>query len=210
MFGHPRLRFAEGRAGTTIWVRTLLSHHSIKEKSMGHKLTTLIAGLIFAVLPIAALAQVTPGTILTGSFDQNLSSNHAQPGDPISISYVHSDNHDINGAKIYGHVASVQSAGQGRPGKIAFAYDKLVTRSGSTYAIAGYTSNMNVQTKNNAGKELLGAGAGALVGGLIGHGLGAIIGAAGGAVAAKNNRQNVLVPQGSSISVTVTRSRRQS
>jgi hypothetical protein len=177
---------------------------------MGHKLTTLIAGLIFAVLPLAALAQVTPGTILTGQFDQNLSSNHAQPGDPVSISYAHSDNHDINGAKIYGHVSSVQPAGQGRAGKISFQWDKLVTRSGSVYAIGAYTSNVNVQTKSNAGKELLGAGAGALVGGLIGHGVGALIGAAGGAVAAKNNRQNVLVPQGSSISVTVTRSRRQS
>jgi hypothetical protein len=177
---------------------------------MSKKLTTLFAGLVFAVLPLAALAQVTPGTILTGSFDQNLSSNHAQVGDTVTISNAHSDNHDINGAKIYGHVASVQPAGQGRPGKITFGYDRLVTRSGSVYAIRGYTSNVNVQTKNNTGKELLGAGAGALVGGLIGHGVGALIGAAGGAVAAKNNRQNVLVPQGSSISVTVTRSRRQS
>ena len=177
---------------------------------MGHKLTTIIASALFAVLPIAALAQVTPGTILTGSFDQNLSSNHAQVGDTITISNAHSDNHDINGAKIYGHVASVQAASQGRAGNISFAYDKLVTRSGSVYAISGYTSNMKVETKNNAGKELLGAGAGALVGGLLGHGVGALIGAAGGAAVAKNNRQNVLVPQGSTISVQVTRSRRQS
>jgi hypothetical protein len=177
---------------------------------MNRTLTGLAAAVILAVAPIAALAQLTPGTILSGTFDQNLSSNHAQVGDTVSISNAHSDNNDINGAKVYGHVASVQPAGQGRPGKITFAFDKVITRSGSTYAIQSYTTNVDVQTKSNAGKELGGAAAGALVGGLLGHGVGALIGAAGGAVAAKNNRQNVLVPQGSTISIRVIRSRRQS
>ena len=177
---------------------------------MNRMLTTIAATALLAVAPIAALAQLTPGTILTGSFDQNLSSNHTQVGDTVTISNAHSDNNDINGAKIYGHVASVQSASQGRAGKITFAFDKVATRAGSVYAIESYTTDVNVQTKSNAGKELGGAAAGALVGGLLGHGVGALIGAAGGAVAAKNNRQNVLVPQGSSISVRVVRSRRQS
>jgi hypothetical protein len=177
---------------------------------MVRKLTTIAASALFAILPIVALAQLTPGTILTGSFDQNLSSNHAQVGDTVTISNAHSENNDINGAKVYGHVSSVESAGQGRPGKIAFAFEKVAMRSGNVYSIQSYTTDVNVQTKSNAGKELGGAAAGALVGGLLGHGVGALIGAAGGAVAAKNNRQNVLVPQGSSISVRIVRSRRQS
>jgi hypothetical protein len=177
---------------------------------MNRPLTALAAAVMLAVAPIAALAQLSPGTILSGTFDQNLSSNHAQVGDPVSISNAHNDNNNINGAKVYGHVASVQPAGQGRPGQITFSFDRVVTRSGNTYTIQSYPTSVNVQTKSNAGKELGGAAAGALVGGLLGHGVGALIGAAGGAVVAKNNRQNVLVPQGSAISIRIVRSRRQS
>ena len=144
---------------------------------MNRKLTAIFAGALFAALPLAALAQLSPGTTLVGNFDQNLSSNHAQPGQPFTISNAHTTNYNINGAKIYGHVATVQAAGQGTPGKITFACDKVNTRSGSIYKISGYTSAVNVQTKSNAGKTVGGAAAGALVGGLIGHGVGAVIGA---------------------------------
>jgi hypothetical protein len=178
--------------------------------SMIRRLTTLLVGALFAVLPVAALAQLTPGTTLVGNMDQNLSSNHAQPGQPITISNAHTTNHDINGATIYGHVATVQAAGQGTPGKITLAFDKVNTRSGSVYQVSGYASNVDVQTKSNAGKELGAAAAGALVGGLIGHGVGAIIGAGAGGIYAKNNRQNINIQQGSVITVQIVRSRRQS
>jgi hypothetical protein len=177
---------------------------------MVRRLVTLLASAVFAVLPLAALAQLSPGTVLTGTMDQNFSSNHVQAGQQFTISNVHTANHNINGATIYGHVASAQPAGQGRPGKINLAFDKLTTRSGNVYQIEGYASNVDVQTKNNTGKELGGAAAGALVGGLLGHGIGALIGAGAGGLVAKNNRQDVLIPQGSSLSVEVTRSRRQS
>ncbi len=177
---------------------------------MVRKLTTVLASALFAILPVAVLAQLAPGTTLVGTFDQNFSSNHAQAGQPFTISNAHSTNYDINGATIYGHVQSVQSAGQGRPGKITLAYDKVNTRSGNIYQISGYTASVDVKTKSNTGKTLGGAAAGALVGGLIGHGVGAIIGAGAGGALAGNNRQDVLIPQGSSISVQVTHSRRQS
>jgi hypothetical protein len=176
---------------------------------MVRKLTALLVAALFAVVPLAALAQVSPGTVLTGTMDANFSSNHVQPGEPFTISNAHSADNHINGATIYGHVASAQAAGQGTPGKINLAFDKLVTRSGNTYFISGYASNVDVQTKNNTGKELGAAAAGALVGGLLGHGVGALIGAGAGGLYAKNNRQNVLIPQGSSISVQVVRVRRQ-
>ena len=177
---------------------------------MGRKLTTVVASVLFAVLPIAALAQLTPGTVITGTMDQNFSSNNVRPGQPFTISNAHSANYDINGATIYGHVASAQAAGQGTPGKINLAFDKLTTRSGNVYQISGYASSVDVKTKSNAGKELGGAAAGALVGGLLGHGIGALIGAGAGGLYAKNNRQNVMIPQGSSLSVQIVRSRRQS
>jgi hypothetical protein len=177
---------------------------------MIRKFFTVLASAAFAILPLAAVAQLTPGTTLVGTFNANLSSNHAVVGQPFTITNVHSTNFDINGATIYGHVAEVQSAGQGRPGKIVLAYDKLNTRSGNIYQIAGYTSSANVQTKSNTAKTIGGAAAGALVGGLIGHGIGAILGAGAGGALAGNNRENVLIPQGSTISVMVTRARRQS
>jgi hypothetical protein len=177
---------------------------------MKHQLTTLLAGTLFSALPLAASAQLSPGTLLVGTFDQNLSSNHAQVGEPITISDAHTTDYNINGARIYGHVATVQAAGQGRPGKITFAYDKVNTRSGNIYRISGYTANVTTQTKSNTAKTIEGAAAGALVGGLIGHGVGAVIGAGAGGALTANNRQNVLVPQGSAISVQITQSRRQS
>lgn len=177
---------------------------------MGRPLASLAAAVLLAILPLAALAQISPGTVLTGTMDQNYSSNHVHAGDPFTLSAVHSADYHVNGARIYGHVAAVQAAGQGRPGKIQLAFDKLVTRSGGTYRIEGYATHVDVETKSNAGKELGGAAAGALVGGLIGHGIGAILGAGGGALVAKNNRQDVLIPQGSSVSVQIERSRRQS
>jgi hypothetical protein len=177
---------------------------------MSRTLTAVLASALFAVLPLAALAQLTPGTTLSGYIDQNLSSNHVEVGTPVSISNAHSPDNHINGAKIYGHVSSYQAAGQGTPGKINLAFDKVVTRSGNVYAIGGYATNVDVQTKNNTLKEVGGAAAGALVGGLPGHGIGALIGAGGGALYAKNNRQNINIPQGSSITIQVVRSRRQS
>jgi len=104
----------------------------------------------------------------------------------------------------------VQTAGQGRPGKITLSFDKVQTRSGGVYAVRGYATNVNVQTKSNALKEIGGAAAGALVGGLLFHGVGALIGAGGGALLAKNNRQNINIPQGSQVSLQIVRSRRQS
>lgn len=177
---------------------------------MIRKLITLLVGTLFALLPIAALAQLTPGTTLTGYINQNLSSNHAYVGETVTISNAHSPNNDINGATVWGHVSSVQPAGQGTPGKITLSFDRVRTRSGSVYAVRGYTTSVNVQTKNNTLKEIGGAAAGALVGGLLFHGVGALIGAGSGALLAKNNRENVNIPQGSMVSLRVVRSRRQS
>ncbi len=171
--------------------------------------TAAVVAALVAVVPLAASAQVMPGTSLTGSMDQSLDSKSVQPGQVFTVSNVHSPNHDINGAVIYGHVDSVQHAGQGTPGKIHLAFDKVNTRSGNIYQINGYASNVQVDTKRNTGKEALSTAGGALVGGLLGHGIGAIIGAGTGYAISHNSRQNVTIPQGSLITVQVTRAYRQ-
>ena len=164
---------------------------------------------LFAVLPLAASAQIEPGSTLVGTVDQNLNSGSAQPGQPFTISRARTTDGSIRGATIYGHVASVQRAGQGTPGKIRLAFDRVTTRSGAVYQVEGYASQVDVVTKNNTGKELIGAAAGALVGGLLFHGVGALVGAGTGGLFAKNNRQNVTVPAGSQITVRIVRMRRQ-
>ena len=172
-------------------------------------LTAAVVAALVAVAPLAASAQLNPGTTLTGNLDQNLNSKDAQVGQTITISNAYSPNHDINGATIYGHVDRVQHAGQGTPGKIHLAFDKVNTRSGNIYQIEGYASNMVVQTKSNSTKEIASTAAGALVGGLLGHGVGAVLGGGAGYAFSKNSKENVTIPQGSLVTVQITQSRRQ-
>lgn len=151
-----------------------------------------------------ASAQLNAGTKLIGDMDRTLNSKDVQVGQTYHLTSVHTTNHDINGATLYGHVAHVQRAGQGTPAKIELAVDKVNTSSGSIYKVSGEVVNVQVNTKSNAGKEALAAGGGALVGGLLGGGTWALIGAAGGYIVAKNNRQNVTIPQGSLVTVHVS------
>jgi hypothetical protein len=169
---------------------------------MHRSLTAVVVALVVASAPLAAAAQLAPGTTLTGNLDQNLNSKTAQIGQTITISNVASPDHDINGAVIYGHVDAVQRAGQGTSGSIHLAFDKLDTRAGTVYRIRGYATDMKVVTKSNATKEIASTAGGALIGGLLGGGAGYAI--------SKNSRQNVTIPQGSLVTVQITRSRRQS
>jgi uncharacterized membrane protein YebE (DUF533 family) len=129
------------------------------------------------------------------------------------MSDVHSQDNNINGGTIYGHISDVQRASQGRPGKIELAFDKLRTRSGNSYALSGRAQNVQTNTKSNALKEVGGAVAGMLVGNFIGKklgtNLGGALGAGGGYLYAKNNRENVTIPQNAVVSVQVTSARRQ-
>lgn len=174
-----------------------------------------IAALLIGLTPLAAPAAATiePGTVLVGNMDQSLDSKSVQINQRFTISNVHSQDNDINGATIYGHVADVQRASQGRTAKIELAFDKLHTRSGSSYAISGRAQNVQVNTKNNTLKEVGGAVAGMVVGNvlgkMVGTNVGGALGAGGGYILAKNSKENVTIPQSSVVTVQVTSARRQ-
>jgi hypothetical protein len=177
---------------------------------------TLSAALVaaLALTPIIASAAITPGTVLVGNMDESLSAPGAQVGQSFTISNVHSQDRNINGATIYGHVASVTGPSQGRNAQIELAFDKLHTRSGNSYAITGSATQVQTNTKSNALKEAGGAVAGAIVGSIIGRSLlhtnlGAPVGAAGGYVAAKNNRAGITIPQNAVVSVQIESARPQ-
>ncbi|GAC1654497.1 MAG: hypothetical protein NVS9B12_05070 [Vulcanimicrobiaceae bacterium] len=171
--------------------------------------------LTLAFIPAIAMAQVTSGTTLTGTLDQQIDSGSAQVGQTFTISNAHSSNYNINGATIYGHVVSVQKAGQGTPGKLELVIDKVNTRSGNVYLASGYVSDAQMTTKKNTTNEVIGAVAGGLVGSMLGHGgggktFGTLAGAAGGYLYAKNARQNVSLGAGSNVNVAISTARRQS
>ena len=174
---------------------------------MKKSITAALAAAL-TIVPMLASAAISPGTELTGNIDQSISSATAQVGQSFTMSDVHSQSRDIHGATIYGHVASVSKASQGRNAQIVLAFDKLHTLSGNSYAITGSATQQTVNTANNGLKEAGGAVAGAVVGSIIGRSLlhtnlGAPIGAAGGYVAAKNNRANITIPQNGSVTVQI-------
>ncbi len=170
------------------------------------KRTTLsiLAALAVALLPVFSQAAITSGTVLTGTIDRDLNSKNTQVGQTFLITNVHSSDHDINGATIYGHVADVRRSGMGTNAKIELAVDKINTRSGNIYKLVGQVTNAQVNTKANTTKEAGATAAGALVGGLLGHGLlGAVLGGGGGYLISKNSRQPIDIPAGSLVQVTV-------
>jgi hypothetical protein len=184
------------------------------------RLHTTVAAVLTLVFVTTLTASAAPpvGALLDGTIDQNLSSNHAYAGQAVSLSNVTSDDgsRTVHGGRLYGHVSEVQSAGQGRPGKLRLTFTTLVLPSGARYAVSTTVTNMRVETKNNALKEAGGALAGMLVGNAVGKTLfggsaGGPIGAAGGFLLAKNNRQDVNIPQGSAVQVQLNSvTRRQS
>ncbi|MDP9106640.1 MAG: hypothetical protein M3N49_12000 [Candidatus Eremiobacteraeota bacterium] len=180
---------------------------------MIRKLALALTAAAVAFIPLAASAAITAGTELVGTIDQNVSSKDAVVGQRITISNVHSQDNNVTGAIIYGHVDDVQAAGQGRPGKVSIAYDTLKTRAGNTYALTGRTTGVTENTKSNAVNEAGGAVAGMIVGNIIGKklgtNLGGLLGAAGGYVYAKNAKQNVTIPQNSVVTVQVVSARSQ-
>ena len=163
----------------------------------------IAATILVISFPVATLAAISPGTQLTGNISKSFSSKDAQVGDTFTLSDAHSSNHDINGAVVYGHIAKVQRAGQGTPGKIELDFDKVNTRSGNVYKIVGHATSVKVNTKSNTVKEAAAGAGGALVGGLIGGGVGAVLGGGGGLLYAKNNRENVSIPEGSLVTLEV-------
>src|ERR1700710_1572217 len=134
---------------------------------MIRKLALALTAAAVAFISIAASPAITPGTDPVGPLHQNLNSRDTGVMQRLTISNVHSQDNNITGATIYGHVDSVQAAGQGTPGKISVAFDTLKTRSGNTYALTGRATGITENTKSNVVNEAGGAVAGMIVGNIL-------------------------------------------
>jgi hypothetical protein len=180
--------------------------------------TPVLLTAVLGLTPLGALAQtspLTPGSELTGTMDQTISSSSAHAGDRFKISNVTSANGTgaVTDATVYGHVDAVTTAGQGRNASIRLAFDRVQLYDGKRFTLAARPTHVKVVTKSNATRD----GAGAIVGDLLGNWVGKMIGATllgpigliGGFLVAKNARQNVTVPQNSLVTLEVLTARRQ-
>jgi hypothetical protein len=173
--------------------------------------------MAIGVLTFSEVALATPvsGTRLNGTISQSIDSKSATVGEPVTLTNVTSTSGTvIRGARMYGTVTNVVRAGQGRPAKLEMRFTRLTLASGATYAVSGLVTGMQANTKNNALKEAAGAVGGMIIGNIVGKSvlhtnLGGLAGAAGGFLIAKNNRQNLTVSRGSTVSVELTAARRQ-
>jgi hypothetical protein len=177
-------------------------------------LAAVIAAVGLLATPLAAGSQPVPGSTLTGVITTGLDSKTAYVGEDVSVNNVSSSDGRIRNARLTGAVTEVVKAGQGRPGKIAVHFTYLHLSNGRAYPIDGVVTSMQANTKNNTLKEVGGALGGMLIGNAIaktvlGASGGGIVGAAGGYLLAKNNRADVSIPAGSTVTVQVVSARRQ-
>ncbi|HEY0393827.1 MAG TPA: hypothetical protein VGD01_04975 [Candidatus Elarobacter sp.] len=193
---------------------------------MLRKTLQALAVAAIAALPLAASAQyngqyngqtgetlLPSQTVISGTLEQNITSRTAQVGDPFVLDVqppFPMDDARYQGAKVYGHVATVQRAGGMHKGAVSLGFDRLTLTDGTTAALQGQVLSFDAQGNkaNSTAKTIVGGVVGQIVGNYIGKHIGTdvggAVGAVGGAILAANTGQNITVPQGSSVSMKTT------
>lgn len=179
---------------------------------------TLVIGCALALAATVGLVGATPSTETqyAGNIIQAVDTGSATVGQPVTLTSVVSEDGTISGATMTGHVSHVTAAGSGRPAQLEIVFTNLTLSDGTQYAIDGVVTGMQAQTKSNVGREILGTIAGMAAGNIIAksvfgatNGMGGFLGATGGYLIAKNMKQNMTVPAGSAMRVTLRSVRRQ-
>ncbi len=197
---------------------------------MLRKALQLVAVAAIAAMPLAASAQyngpsnngqyggngdtlLPSSTVITGTLEQTINSKTAVVGDAFVLDVqppFPMDDPRYQGARVYGHVATVQRAGGMKKGGVNLAFDRLTLMDGTTAALQGQTLSLDTQgnKSNSTAKTIVGGVVGQIVGNYIGKHIGTdvggAIGAIGGAIYASNTGQNIQVPQGSTVSLKTT------
>lgn len=166
------------------------------------------------------------GTVLSGVLENRVSTKASQENDRFSLR-IDSPN-EYRGAVLEGYLTGVERSGKiTGSSKLTFNFQTIRLRNGQVYDFAGILSNIvdargktieindegqvkgDSQTKETIKRGGIGAGLGAILGGIIGGGKGAIIGATigGGAGAGSvilDGKDDVELEQGSTLSVQST------
>jgi hypothetical protein len=178
-----------------------------------------------AALPLAASAQyngqynnngdtlLPSQTVISGTLEQTINTKNAQVGDPFVLDVqppFPADDARYQGAKVYGHVATVDRAGGMHKAGIVLAFDRLTLVDGTTAALQGQVLSIDTQGNkaNSTAKTIAGGVVGMIVGNYIGKHIGTdvggAIGGAGGAILAANSGQNIQVNSGTTVSMKTT------
>jgi hypothetical protein len=177
----------------------------------------LLAALIAALaIPAAGLAAqvIAAGTAMDAKLNVALDTKTSYAGQPISMTVLPpypDGNPAFDNARIYGHVTSVVSGGQGRNPQLSIALDSIrYPDSSANVPLNAKVTNIAQQRKNNALKEIGGTVAGMVVGNIIGKWIGmkgitpGAIGAVAGYLLASNNKTDFHVPAGSGVGIQLT------
>lgn len=193
----------------------------------------LRAGLALGVLVVAALSlrgstqsfSVPDDVALRIRLDDTLTSVDSEVGDPFSATVV--DKGDYQNARVYGHVAQIDVSGKIKGHtSMMLRFDRLVMPDGRRAPIhaeivelyhAPSGEKVDVEGAIESGGRgrktvehtVIGAGAGALLGGIFGGGAGAgigsVIGGAGGlGTTAFHGRQKITLSSGQELLIRIT------
>lgn len=152
---------------------------------------------------------VKPGTFITVRMNDELSSDHNQPGDPFSATLVEPVVVDgivaaYRGQTVYGRVVEVERHRAGRPSRLGIEMTGLTLADGSQVPLRsqlvmrqGSTTPGSVQAGTIAGTTAVGAVIGAAADWGTGAAVGAGVGAAAGIVGVllTRNHDTVLYPE---------------
>ena len=188
-----------------------------------------LGALVIAALPLCASTpnfSVPDDVALRIRLDDTLTSNDSEVGDPFSATVV--DQGDYQGARVYGHVAQVDMSGKIKGHTtMSLRFDRLVMPDGRRapihaeivelyHAPSGEKVDVEgaIESGGRGRKSIehtaIGAGAGALLGGIFGGGkgagIGSIIGGAGGlGTTAFHGRQKITLGSGQEMLIRITR-----
>ncbi|HKE22141.1 MAG TPA: hypothetical protein VKB88_07100 [Bryobacteraceae bacterium] len=196
-------------------------------KLTAHLIKVLVVAMIagsFSLFP-ATDFRVPEDTALRIRLDDTLTSADARVGDPFSATVV--DQGDYRSARVYGHIAEVDMSGkvEGRT-SMMLRFDRMVMPDGrrapidaEIVALYHVSSGEKVDVEGaiesgSRGRKttehtLIGAGAGALLGGIFGGGkgagIGSIIGGAGGlGTTAFHGHQKITLSAGQEMMIRIT------
>lgn len=191
-------------------------------------LTLALGVLVIAALPLCASTQsfnVPDDVALRIRLDDTLTSVDSEVGDPFSATVV--DKGDYQNARVYGHIAQIDMSGKIKGyTSMMLRFDRLVMPDGRRAPIhaeivelyhAPSGEKVDVEGAIESGGRgrksiehtVIGAGAGALLGGIFGGGkgagIGSIIGGAGGlGTTAFHGRQKITLSSGQEMLIRIT------
>jgi len=188
----------------------------------------LLAAVVMVSAPLLASTAnfaVPDDTALRIRLDDTLTSNDSQVGDPFSATVV--DKGEYRNARVYGHVSEIDVSGKIKGHtSMVLRFDRLVMSDGRRapiqaeiielyHAPSGEKVDVEgaIESGGRGRKSIehtaIGAGAGALLGGIFGGGkgagIGSIIGGVGGlGTTAFHGRQKITLNSGQEILIRIT------